>query len=55
VIGTASRIWRLCWKAKPCCRVRSGFKVRYVLAAESPQRRGMDYLTEDPDFHRTEH
>lgn len=37
----------------PCSRC--GNKVRYVLAAESPQRWGMNYLTEDPDFLRIEH
>jgi hypothetical protein len=37
----------------PCSHC--GNKVRYVLAAESPQRWGMDYLTEDPDFLRIEH
>jgi hypothetical protein len=33
----------------PLCS-RCGDKVRYVSAAESPQRWGLDFLTEDPDF-----
>jgi hypothetical protein len=32
----------------PCLRCGTG--VRYVLAAESSQQWGLDYLNEDPDF-----
>jgi hypothetical protein len=39
-------------QALPPCS-RCGNKVRYVPANESPQRWGLDYLTEELDFLRT--
>ncbi len=33
----------------PSCS-RCGAKVRYVVAAESSQRWGLNYINEDPDF-----